>query len=137
MSQLLEKHLRDWIAHSYRPNPECYLFTNSVGRPYLSDNVVKYGVHRAMVRLGITTSKSAHIGVHCFRHGVTTSLLESGTPIHIVTKLMRHGDLKVTLAHYAHIVSNADKEKSERLSRRIGAQLESESELESTTVKTA
>jgi hypothetical protein len=43
MSQLLDKYLRDWIANSYRPNPECYLFTNSVGRPYLSDNVVKYG----------------------------------------------------------------------------------------------
>ncbi len=137
MSQLLENHLRDWIANSYRPNPECYLFTNSVGRPYLSDNVVKYGVHRAMARLGVTTPKGAHIGVHCFRHGVTTSLLESGTPIHIVTKLMRHGDPKVTLEHYAHIVSNADKEESEKLSRRIGTHLESESELESTTVKTA
>jgi integrase len=93
-----------------------------------------------MVRLGITTPKGAHIGVHCFRHGVTTSLLESGTPIHIVTKLMRHGDPKVTLEHYAHIVSNADKREFEKLSRRIGenmAQLESESQLESTPVKTA
>jgi len=128
------------IANSYRPNPECYLFTNSVGRPYLSDNVVKYGLHRAMARLGITTPKDAHIGVHCFRHGVTTSLLESGTPIHIVTKLMRRGDPKVTLEHYAHIVSNADKEESEKLSRRIGqnlAQLESDSQLESESVKTA
>jgi hypothetical protein len=43
---------------------------------------------------------------------------------------MRRGDPKVTLEHYAHIVSNADKEESEKLSRRIGqnlAQLESES----------
>jgi len=53
---------------------------------------------------------------------------------------MRHGDPKVTLEHYAHIVSNADKRESEKLSRRIGenmAQLESESQLELTTVKTA
>jgi site-specific recombinase XerC len=42
---------------------------------------VRCGVHRTMERLGITTPKGAHIGVHCFRHGVTTSLLESGTPI--------------------------------------------------------
>jgi integrase len=140
MPQLLEKHLRDWIANSYRPNPECYLFTNPAGQPYRSDYVVKYGVHRAMARLEINTPRGAHIGVHCFRHGVTTSLLESGTPIHIVTKLMRHGDSRVTLEHYSHIISNADREESEKLSRRIGqnmAQLESESELESTTVKTA
>ena len=93
-----------------------------------------------MERLGIITPKGAHIGVHCFRHGVTTSLLESGTPIHIVTKLMRHGDPKVTLGHYAHIVSNADREESEKLSRRIGqnlGQLEPEAELEPTSTRTA
>ena len=66
---------------------------------------------------GIRTPKGVHVGVHCFRHGVTTSLLESGTPIHIVTKLMRHGDSKVTLDHYAHIVSDADRKESEKLSR--------------------
>jgi integrase len=93
-----------------------------------------------MERLGISTPKGAHIGVHCFRHGVTTSLLESGTPIHIVTKLMRHGDPQVTLGHYAHIVSGADREESEKLSRRIGqnlGQLESGRELESKEVKPA
>jgi integrase len=140
MSQLLETHLRDWLEKRYRANPEGYLFTNSNGRPYLSDNVVRYGIHRAMSRLGIQTPKGVHIGVHCFRHGVTTSLLESGTPIHIVTKLMRHGDSKVTLDHYAHIVSDADRKESEKLSVKIGesmAQLESDSELESTHSKTA
>jgi integrase len=140
MSQLLETHLRDWIEEYYRANSEGYLFTNSNSRPYLSDNVVRYGIHRAMGRLGIHTPKGVHVGVHCFRHGVTTSLLESGTPIHIVTKLMRHGDSKVTLDHYAHIVSDADRRESEKSSVKIGqsmAQLESDSELESTHSKTA
>lgn len=139
MSQLLEKHLRDWIEKQNRPNLEAYLFTNSNGRPYLylSDNVVR-GVHRAMDRLGIRTPKGVHVGVHCFRHGVTTSLLQSGTPIHVVTKLMRHRDSKVTLDHYAHIVSDQDRKESERFSQQIGqniAQLESDSELESTRSK--
>jgi integrase len=136
----LHTHLRDWIEEYYRANSEGYLFTNSNSRPYLSDNVVRYGIHRAMGRLGIHTPKGVHVGVHCFRHGVTTSLLESGTPIHIVTKLMRHGDSKVTLDHYAHIVSDADRRESEKSSVKIGqsmAQLESDSELESTHSKTA
>jgi hypothetical protein len=73
-------------------------FVNSKGKPFrvlvepiaqvtfqqfrhvLSDNVVKYGIHRARKRL---------IGIHCFRHGVTSELLEAGTPIHIVSRLMR------------------------------------------------
>ena len=80
------------------------------------------------------------MGVHCFRHGVTTSLLESGTPIHIVTRLMRHGDSKVTLAHYAHITSDAARRESEKLSQRIEqsmVQLESDSEMESDSTRTA
>jgi integrase len=140
MSRFLEKHLREWIEKQYKPNPEGYLFTNSVGRPYPSDNVIKFGLHRAMTRLKIDTPKGVHVGVHCFRHGVTTSLLESGTPIHIVTRLMRHGDSKVTLAHYAHVTSDADRRESEKLSLRIEqsiAQLESGSELESDSAETA
>jgi integrase len=91
MPELLVKHLRDWTDKRYKPNPDGYLFLNSKGRPYPSDNVIKYGIHRAMEKLGIQTAKGAHIGIHCFRHGVTTELLESGTPIQVVTRMMRHG----------------------------------------------
>ncbi len=137
MPELLAKRLRDWLDKHYKPNDQGYLFTNSKGSPYLSDNVVKYGVHRAMAKLGIETAKGVHVGIHCFRHGVTTELLEAGTPIHIVTRLMRHGDSKVTLDHYAHIVGDAERAASERLSQRIGSQLESEPEMESVSAQTA
>jgi len=83
------------------------------------------------------TPKGVHVGIHCFRHGVTTELLEQGVPIHVVTRLMRHGDSKVTLDHYAHIIGDAERVASERLSSKIGAQLESGSELESTKARTA
>jgi Phage integrase family len=80
-----------------------------------------------MKRLGIARPNGGvHVGIHCFRHGVTTELLEAGTPIHLVTRMMRHGDAKVTLNHYAHVVADAERAASEKLSRRIGAQLESD-----------
>jgi integrase len=129
MTELLEKCLHDWLDKQYRPNPEGYLFTNSKGLPYRSDHVVRYGVHRAMGRVGVKTPKGVHVGVHCFRHGVTTGMLESGTPIHIVTRAMRHADSKVTLNHYAHVLSDADRIESEKWSQKIGqnlAQLESD-----------
>ena len=138
---LMTKHLHDWIRKHYKPNLDGYLFTNSKGKPYLSDKIVKYGVHRAMTKLGIKTAKGVHVGIHCFRHGVTSELLESGTPIHVVTRLMRHANSKVALDHYAHIVGDAERLASERLSERIGqniTQLESDLELESTSsAKTA
>jgi integrase len=132
MPELLEHHLRNWIEKHFQPNPDGYLFINANGRPFLSDNVVKYGIHKTMKRLGIARPKGeVHVGIHCFRHGVTTELLEAGTPIHLVTRMMRHGDAKVTLNHYAYVVADAERAASEKLSRRIGAQLESDPELES------
>jgi hypothetical protein len=51
---------------------------------------------------------------------------------------MRHGDAKVTLNHYAHVVADAERAASEKLYRRIGAQLKSDPELESVSpAKTA
>jgi hypothetical protein len=64
----------------------------------------------------IETAKGVHVGVHAFRHGITSELLESGTPIHVVTRLMRHADSNVTLEHYAHIVGDAERIASPRSS---------------------
>lgn len=141
LSEVLAKHLRDSLDKRYVPSPDGYLFINSKDRPYRSENVIRSGVPRAMQKPGIETAKGVHVGIHCFRHGVTSELLESGTPIHVVTRLMRHADSNVTLEHYAHIIGDAERIAAEKLSRRIGqniTQLESDSKLESaSTVKTA
>ena len=55
--------------------------------------------------------------------------------IHVVTRMMRHGDSKVTLEHYAHVIGETERFASEKFSQRIGqniTQLESDPELEST-----
>ena len=131
MPVLLEQHLRAWIDRNFTPNPSGYLFVNSKGRPYLSDNVVKYGIHKTMDKLGLARPQGGvHVGIHCFRHGVTTELLQAGTLIHLVTRMMRHGDLHVPLAHYAHVLPDAERAASERLSQRIRLQLEPNPDLE-------
>jgi hypothetical protein len=43
---------------------------------------------------------------------------------------MRYGDSKVTVDHYAHVVGSAERAAAERLSQKIGLQLEPNSELE-------
>jgi integrase len=130
MPELLEQHLRNWLEKHFQPNPAGYLFLNTEGRPFLSDKVVRK-IHKIMAKLAIAMpQRGVHVGIHCFRHGVTTELLESGTPIHLVTRMMRHGDAKVTLNHYAHVLADAERLASEKFSQRIGAQLESDSQLE-------
>ena len=69
---------------------------------------------------------------------MTSELLEAGTPIHLVTRLVRHGDPHVTLKLYAHVIGDSERAASEKLSERIGAQLESGPDLESVSeAKTA
>jgi integrase len=78
-----------------KPKPQIFFFD--------ADTAVRV----IMAKLGIETLKGVHVGIHCFRHGVTSEMLESGTPIHVVTRLMRHADSNVTLEHHAHIVGDA------------------------------
>jgi Phage integrase family len=66
-----------------------------------------------MSKLGIEAPRGVHAGIHCFRHGVTSELLESGAPIHVVTRLVRHADPNVTLKHYAHIFGDTERVVSE------------------------
>jgi integrase len=112
----LQRFEKSESSHKRRAVPQLH----PIMRAGLGNNVVKYGVHRAMKKLGIETAKGAHVGIHCFRHGVTSELLESGTPIHVVTRLMRHADSNVTLEHYAHIVGDAERVASEKFFQRIG-----------------
>jgi len=99
MSVLLEQYLRTWLEKYFRPNPQDYLFLNVAGRPYLSDEVVRK-IHSIVNGLQIARPEGGvHVGIHCFQHGVTSELLQAGTPIHLVTRMMRHGDPHVTLAH--------------------------------------
>jgi integrase len=116
------------------PNPEGYLFVNSKGTPYLSDYVVKQ-VHKAMAKVGIRRPKGARVGVHAFRHGASSELLDAGIPVNVVSRLMRHSDSTITLNSYAHSVRDSERVASEQLSKKIGqklVQLESTHELEST-----
>ena len=106
---------------------------NSKNRPYLSDNVIEYGHHRATVKLAIPRCKGVHAALHCFRHGASIELLDLGTPINVVTRLLRHSDSKTTLNNYDHSVHDSERVAFERLSKKIEqtmAQLESASEME-------
>lgn len=93
-----------------------------------------------MAKLGIPRPKGVRVGVHCFRHGASSELLDLGIPINVVTRLMRHSDSKTTLNNYAHSVHDSERVASERLSKKIEqsmAQLESGSEMESTPLQSA
>ena len=61
MPHLLEKYLRDWVEKHNRPNDAGYLFTNSRGKPYRSDYVIKV-LHRRLPNSESRRRKESMLG---------------------------------------------------------------------------
>jgi integrase len=96
-----------------------YVFTDELGAPvrpqYLSRHfstlIAKAGVRR--VRL------------HDSRHSAATMLLEDGTPVHIVSKMLGHSRASITLDVYAHAVESGGEAAGQRLTAMLASRVDS------------
>ena len=84
---------------AYRPKE--YLFEGQYGGAYSSRSAQKV-FHAALQRAGITKQ----VGIHGLRHSYATHLLEAGTDIAHIQKLLGHNDIKTTLI-YTQITDHA------------------------------
>ncbi len=110
MPSALEAVLRDFIGQ-WKPNPSGILFATRNGlRPRSRDNVVKCGLKPVLRKLGIP---SANTGLHAFRHGLATELVDSNAPLPVVQMQMRHADIATTLRIYTHAIPQSQREAME------------------------
>ncbi len=68
-------------------------------RHHMDESNVQKAVRKAVVKTGITK----RITTHTFRHSFATHILESGTNIRVVQKLLGHADVKTTEI-YTHVL---------------------------------
>jgi integrase len=116
MPSALEAVLRHYLKNHWTPNAPGLLFPNRKGtRPRSRDNVVKYGLHRALKALGMPTKD---VGLHAFRHGLATELADASVPLPVLQKQLRHADVRTTLRIYSHLVSETHRECMERIGQR-------------------
>lgn len=101
LSPVLLVLLRAYAA-AYKPNKKGYLFEGSEkGTPY-SIRSLQEVIQAAKKKAGIMKPGS----IHSLRHSFATHLIEKGTDVTMIQKLMGHNDIKTTM-RYLH-TSNKD-----------------------------
>lgn len=84
--------LRGWIGG----RKFGYVFPSNAGTPLLNSNVLEDDLHPILAKLGIEKK-----GMHGFRHGRVTVLVESEVPIHTIKAWIGHGSEKM-VEKYTH-----------------------------------
>jgi integrase len=76
------------------------VFPNHYGRPIIADNFVKRHFKRKIRELGITDDTR----FHDLRHTCATLLLSDGVNVKVVSEMLGHSDISITLRIYAHVL---------------------------------
>jgi site-specific recombinase XerD len=98
---ILSKTLIEVLRNYYKIyKPKIFLFEGQSKGAYTSRSINSI-IHMAKQKAGVKKKGS----VHALRHSFATHLLEGGTDLSIIQKLLGHNDIKTTL-RYTH-VSNA------------------------------
>lgn len=99
LSPVLLIMLREYW-HAYKPTQTGYLFCGqNAGEPY-STRSLQLVLNAAKHKAGILKPGS----VHALRHSFATHLLDKGTDVTMIMKLLGHNDLKTTL-RYLHVTN--------------------------------
>jgi integrase len=113
MPSALADMLRNYLTHHWTANAPGLLFPNRKGtRPRLRDNVVRYGLKPVLKKLGMRT---ADVGLHAFRHGLSTELANNSVPLPVLQQQMRHADVRTTLRVYSHVIQQTHRDEMEKL----------------------
>jgi integrase len=81
------------------------VFANEVGRPILPQNLVRRSFRRILDRAGLP-----HVRFHDLRHTAATLLLGRGVHAKIVSEMLGHSQIGITLDTYSHVLPTMQKD---------------------------
>jgi len=117
MSSTLAALLQNYLMKYWKSNPAGILFPAKGGtRPRSRLNVVRVGLHPVLRALGIPT---ANAGLHAFRHGLATAMVEASAPISVLQSQMRHADVATTLRIYTHAIQQSQRDVMEEIGQSV------------------
>lgn len=99
LSPVLLVALREY-ARQFRPDKKGYLFVGNKKGHYYSERSLQQVVQAAKKKAGVIKPGCTH----ALRHSFATHLLEKGTDISMIQKLLGHNNIKTTL-RYLHVTN--------------------------------
>jgi integrase len=78
------------------------VFPNRLGGLMIPDNLVKRSFKPFIVKAGLPPE----IRFHDIRHTAATLLLRRGVNVKVVSEMLGHADISITLRIYAHVIPN-------------------------------
>ena len=113
----LAVRLKGFLASKhYRQNSQGLLFATRRGRPFSANKLRETKLRPLLSSLGIPRA-----GFHAFRHGVATTLIDSGASITTVGTQLRDSDPRITVELYAHVVPQSQRDAVEGLASALGS----------------
>jgi integrase len=92
LAAVLSEYRKEW-----KSNAQGFLFTTRNGRPPSSNKVVEYHLWPILDALNIP-----RCGLHAFRHGVASFIVDAGYAPEVAQKQLRHSSARTTLG-YVHL----------------------------------
>ena len=98
------------------------VFCNPLGNPLDPSNVKRYSYLPLLKRAG-----APYIRFHDLRHTAATLLLLAGVHPKVVSEMLGHSDIAITLRIYSHVLPDMQQEASAAMDRLLGAPAEASS----------
>ena len=88
----------DALKRLRKTSPDGYIFAGGTGKPLRFENELRRTMRASLDDAGITWH-----GWHAFRRGLGTNLHELGTPVTTTQAILRHSDIRTTMAFYIRL----------------------------------
>jgi integrase len=115
LPQSLASGLRAYLDR-WTPNRDNWLFATRTGKPVMPQHVVQRKLWQVLDDL-----KIPRCGLHAFRHTHASMLVDAGAPMTVARDQLGHTDMRLTLAVYSHVISDAQRTAVDQLAARLDA----------------
>jgi integrase len=93
------------------------VFPNAFGQPKKPANFIRKQFPRLLAKAGLPD-----IHFHDLRHTAATLLLKRGVHVKVVSEMLGHASISITLGIYAHVLPNMQRDAADMASKMFGGQ---------------